>query len=298
MARCFRPSFPASALRSSGRLAARASSGLADAMYGSGRIVSAYAAYESCVRHAHGASTLSVLAVNRPMLAIVGVFMVKLTRSLEDGELALRTATELSHARATTLAHGGLSLAAFYAGDAERSRRHAEAALELVRPSGNAVFEANGHYYAARAAIELGDTPAAVAHAERAVTICRAGAMRFLGATCLATLARLTDEDGRRRALLAEAETSLAEGTLSFNRFWFRENAIEVALLDRDAGEIRRHAEALERAVSSEPFPWAQLVVARGRALADHLEGTDDRRATILERMRAAGWAVGLAALG
>ncbi len=271
-------------------LAARASSGMADALYAVGRLASASRAYEECVESARRAGLLGVLAVNEPLASIAGVFMLELARSRALGEAALARGRELAHRRGETLAHGALSLVAFHAGDAASGLVHAEHAAALGRATGTTVFEANGHYYAARSAIELGDPELARHHAEQGLSLARGGAMRFLGGALLATLARLAEDPAEAAARLAEGAAVLEGPCLSFNRLWFHENAIEHALSVGDADAARRHADAIEAFVAPEPFPWATLIVARARALADD---DDAAVASVLAAMSAAGLVLG-----
>ena len=58
----------------------------------------------------------------------------------------------------------------------------------------------------------------------------------------------------------------MAKGALSFNRFWYRENAIEAALAIGDAALARSHADALLG--ESELPPWARTIGERGLLLA------------------------------
>ncbi|MCB9592095.1 MAG: hypothetical protein H6719_05125 [Sandaracinaceae bacterium] len=106
----------------------------------------------------------------------------------------------------------------------------------------------------------------------------------------LATLARLTDDPDEAAAWLEEGEAIATGPCLSFNRLWFRENAIEHALSVGDSAAVRHHADAIEAFVAPEPFPWATLVVDRARALAD---GDAAALAVVLERMRETGLMLG-----
>jgi len=246
-------------------LAARASSGLADSLYGLGRITSAREAYAECVDTATRASLLGVLAVNEPMLAITDCFLLELDRARREARASLERVTALSHVRGRTLAHGALSLASLYAEDFAEALVHADHARRLGRESATRVFEVNGHFYAARAALGMGDRALARHHAARALSGSRGGAMRFLGAAILALVARLEDDPEVRAAHLAEGAELVDGPTLSFSRFWFLEGAIDVALEQGDAEAARAHADALEAATRDEPFAWAERVIARGR---------------------------------
>ena len=79
----------------------------------------------------------------------------------------------------------------------------------------------------------------------------------------------ICENPAERRAALAEAETLLAAGSVSHNYFWFYREAIETALQAGDWEAVGRYADALERYTRPEPLPWADLHVARARALGE-----------------------------
>ena len=65
---------------------------------------------------------------------------------------------------------------------------------------------------------------------------------------------------------MQEGEALLGEGS-GQSHLWFYRQAIDAALAAQDWAEAERYATALEDYVRLEPLPWAQLIVARGRAL-------------------------------
>jgi len=92
--------------------------------------------------------------------------------------------------------------------------------------------------------------------------------MAYIGPMLLGTLAHLTGDAAERRAALAEGEALLAEGSISHNHLWFYREAIEAALLEADYEAVERYAQAFEAYTRPEPLPWADFLIARGRALA------------------------------
>jgi len=68
--------------------------------------------------------------------------------------------------------------------------------------------------------------------------------------------------------LLQEGEDLLERGCVSHNYLEFYHLGIEVALGIGDASRALRYAAQLEAYTRDEPVPWADLVIARGRALA------------------------------
>jgi hypothetical protein len=82
-------------------------------------------------------------------------------------------------------------------------------------------------------------------------------------------------EQAERDRLLAEGELLLRQGSVGHNHLWFYRDAIEAMLVAGDAAGALRYSAALETYTASEPLPWADLFVARGRALASVLQGRD-----------------------
>ena len=67
---------------------------------------------------------------------------------------------------------------------------------------------------------------------------------------------------------MAEGEAILAQGAVSHNHLRFYPQAIDTALDLGDWAEAERYADALEAFTRSEPLPWSDFFIARGRALA------------------------------
>jgi hypothetical protein len=126
--------------------------------------------------------------------------------------------------------------------------------------------------------------------------------MAFLGPGLLGWLALFTDDPEERQAALAEGEALLAAGSVSHNYFFFYQAAIDAALAASDWAAVERYADALEDYTRPEPLPWADFIIARGRALAAWGRGERDavaaeRLATLREQGRRAGLHSALAAI-
>jgi serine/threonine protein kinase/predicted ATPase len=255
-------------------LRAQALSGLSDAHYGAGRLVTATRMLEECIAAARAEGLLAVEAANLPMLAIMSVFLNRNARAKQLAREALALALTLSRTRSEAISRGAEALACNARGEHEEARLAVLPAFELTRKLGSVVFEETVFYYLAQAQIGLGALDEARDSADRGLALCRAHGAHFVGAALLATRARLEPDRAVQDQLLAEGEGVLAAGTLSFNRFWFYENAIEVQLARGDASSARSLADALSR--TEEPLPWVESIVLRARALADHVEGRRD----------------------
>lgn len=102
------------------------------------------------------------------------------------------------------------------------------------------------------------------------------GTETFVGPWILAVLARATTDAAKRRSALAEGENVLASSKVAHSHLHFYQNAIEVALIDKDWDAPERYASALERYTQTEPLPWSTFVIMRGRALARLGSGQTD----------------------
>ena len=103
---------------------------------------------------------------------------------------------------------------------------------------------------------------------EDAAASSRETGIAYLGAAIAGEIAAVTDAADAREAALAEGEALLAAGAVSHNHLWFRRRAMDAALRAGDWGAVEHHAAALDEYTRSEPLPWADFFVARGRALA------------------------------
>jgi hypothetical protein len=145
---------------------------------------------------------------------------------------------------------------------------HVHRAQEITQTLGAARFEPEnlcflGHVFARTDRIDEARRYAAMALAR-----CRETGMAYIGPTVLGFCASVSDDVAARAAMMAEAETILAAGSPGHNHFWFHRDAIEIGLDENDPGLVERNAAALETFTAAEPLPWANFIIARGRALA------------------------------
>jgi hypothetical protein len=132
----------------------------------------------------------------------------------------------------------------------------------------------------------------ALADAEEAVKISRETSPTFLGPIALSALALASDDPTARQTALQEAEALLRAGAVSHNHLLFPRDAIEAYLEAGDWEGVERTAADLDRYTQSEPLPFADFYVARGRALAAFCRGRSDTAE--LERVRDEGERLGI----
>jgi len=132
---------------------------------------------------------------------------------------------------------------------------------------------------------------APVAHGNDAERAVRAALARC-GALALAM-----EDPAQRREILREGEALLAQGSVAHNHLRFYPDAMVTALELRDWKAVERYAKALEDFTRPEPLPWADFLIARGRALAAFGAGRRDQSIMEeLERLRSDAIRIGFAA--
>ncbi len=259
---------------------ARALGGLGDAQYQRGRMRTAHAHFRKCVDlcEQHGLTSLRLSYV--PMLAATQAYAGDLAGAIGIATKAAAAARRLGDLRAELLAssiHGSLEVyRARYAVALECSTR----SVQLARELGARRFEAEALALSGLALNGLQRREDARAVLQDAVELARVAAPTYCGPWALGAMAMATDEPLALRRLLDEGEALLARGCVSHNHLEFRLLATEVSLRTGDRDGALHHAQALEAYTRQEPLPWADLVIARARAL------TAGDRAAVLETAR------------
>ena len=251
-------------------LEAAALGGLGDADYLRGRMRSAHASFSHCVALAarHGFGRIEV--ANRPMIAIVAMYVHGTREALVEAERAIDSAERAGHGRAETIARHAASIAAFGLGDHATAERHVERALALARQLGAPRFEAEALGFRAELEMATGRADAARVSIDAAIAIARRTGMAYMGPAILGIWTHIVDDPESRAAALAEAEALLAQGAPSHNHFLFRRAAIEACLAAGEGATVLRLAADLEAYAAPEPCPWVDYFVARARVLVEH----------------------------
>lgn len=266
---------------------ARSLGGLADASYLSGHMRTAHLRFSECVELSRQHDFAAVCVANEAMIGWTGIYIDPLERYLESGRHAAELAAELNHPRAEAIARDYVGYALIELEQFDEASEELECGLEAAKNTQAARFEPLGLWGLGKIAYEKGNRAQAVEIGEKALRICRDTAMGYLGPTILGFLARVADDVKARRRYLAEAEELLATGCVSHNYFFVHKDAIEVYLSTQDWDAAEKHASALDAYARSEPLPWSEFQIARGRALAAH--GRSQRSDELkfeLERLR------------
>lgn len=277
-------------------LEAMALGGLGDAEYVRGRMISAYDRFRQCVElcERHGFGRIEV--ANRPMMAFTQWFAGDTRGAVGVADIAIARAARVGHRRAEMIGHHAAFFCRHALMDFEAASRHAQSALTLAQQLGARRFETEALAFLAELHRLAGRRAEAIANAEEAVRISRETSPAFLGPFALGVLALATDDPTARQAALQEAEALLDAGAVSHNHLLFPRDAIEAYFEARDWKRMERCAAELEQYTGSEPLPFADFYIARGRALAAFGRGQSDARELTaeLERIRTQGEQVGI----
>jgi DNA-binding SARP family transcriptional activator len=269
-------------------LKARALSGLGDAVYMAGRLLTARGHFERCVQVAREHNLARVESDNLVMLGAIDYMCLEMRRGLARCREAEALGERIGHPRAVMLACDVACVIHLYLGDAAESERQALRALEISRRLGMRRFEAEQLAGRGEAAFALGRRAEAEALAAASYEIARDAGLTYIGPWILAILAKVTADPQRRRDALAEGERLLTGGCVSHCYLHFYQLAIEVALAGREWDEAERYCLALDEYLSCEPIPWNRFFCARGGALAAFGRGRRDADTLRLLRSLAA----------
>jgi len=267
---------------------ARALSGLADAMYCRGRFSSANRYYTECIDFSRQHGLGRVLAANLSMRGYTFRYRNDPESALSDYREALDLAVRTRHLRAESVAsYAGLYLAEM--GEHDEGEALLRRGLALSISLGSGLLQGAALTALSRLILNIGERGEALALARESIVLLRKSnaGMSFRGASALGALALSTDNDDERRAALAEGRALLQESSMAHNHFNFCEDSIECCLRAGEWDDVEWFAKHLEDYTREEPLPYAELLIARARALAAFGRGERGAAlATKLEQLR------------
>ena len=247
---------------------ARALSGLGDAYYQRGSMVTARKHFAQCIKEARDHDLVGVLLSNLPMLAITHTYCGDPAASRESCREGLELARRVGDLRGELLVHLTMSTGLLMEAQLEDGRHHARQAMQLAKQLGARRFEAECMGIVAQT-VMAEDPVQALQLVREALALGRETGMSYCGPMLLSMVARLTPNGPERAAALAEGDQLLAAGSVSHSYFEFYGNAIEVGLKERDWQSVLHYAGRLEAYTSAEPLPWTDMLIKRARLLAD-----------------------------
>jgi class 3 adenylate cyclase/tetratricopeptide (TPR) repeat protein len=275
---------------------ARALSGLGDAYYSQGRMITALNYFRRCIElsHEHGFGRIAI--GNQYMVAWNRIYLTEMIGAREDAIAAVEAAKRVGHQRAEMVARLTAGRVLVELGELGEAERHIEKGVDLAELLGANRFKPFLMIHLARSRfIQQGPQHDITEMMQQALAISRETGIGFLGPWVLGTLALVANDAEESWAALAEGEQLLAGDCVGHNHYAFYPNAMEVAIRYGDWDALERFASALDAYSRSEPLPWSDFFVARGRTLASYGRGNRDG-ATMQElgRLREEAERVGL----
>lgn len=273
--------------RATGDLEAEANalSGLGDAYFLQGRMRSANEQFRRCVDLARTHGFVQIEVAVTQIVGWTAHFLQDMHGAVELGSAAVELAHRVGHLRAELIARGMLVwVDGIVRGNHAHGRAQLEAAMPLAQTLGAKRFEAQIWMMSAMIALQCDARATAHQHIHTALEICREHGMGYTGPFAYGVLALIeTDRDSCLQAL-ETGEAELARGCVSHNHLYLRALAIDAALAHGEWQLVELNADRLAAYTGSEPLPWSEFVIARGRALARH--GRGERGASLLAELR------------
>lgn len=275
---------------------ARALSGLGDAYYSRGRMITSLDYFRRCIQLCRQFGFGRIEVSNRYMVAWNRLYMNEVEGALEDALAAVESAARVGHRRAEMCARLSTGRVLVEKGDVDAAEPHCERGLELAESLGANRFKPFFMIYLGRILLARnGHRRETVELMEDALEISRQTGFGFVGPWVLSTLALVGDDPAKAASALAEGEAVLKAGCVGHNYFAYYRDAIEVALREGAWDEVDRLAAALTAYSRPEPLPWANFFAAWGLALAAHGRGRrDEETMAALTRLKSEAERVGL----
>jgi class 3 adenylate cyclase/tetratricopeptide (TPR) repeat protein len=248
---------------------ARALSGLGDAYYALGRMMTALDHYRQCIDLCRRHGFARIETGNQYMVAWTRMYQNEIEGSLKDGLESIRAAHRARYQRAEMVAH--LTAARTYVELAKFSEveHHVARGFELVDSLGANRFKPFFVIFLARARLATqGFQPETVSMVREALKIAEETGVHFLGPWVNSTLALASSDRSECEAALSQGERLLARGCVGHNYFAFYCDAMEVALRQQAPDAVDRYALALQEYMAPEPLPWCEFLIKRAGALA------------------------------
>jgi tetratricopeptide (TPR) repeat protein len=260
-------------------LEARAQSGIADALYAQGRMISARAAFQRCVDVCAEEGLAQFALMNRCMIGIIDALLGQPDAGLAVLAEARGVAHALRNRLAETMAYESEGCCCSCADTTTVRARHCRKGSCCARETGARRFEGIILSDLAWVSLHDGDRETARRHAQTSWQICNEVGPRFSGPIALAASPRrprmrrsATAHWPRASACSPKAASRTATSTSTSKRSILRST--------RTHGRRRSAMRASSsRSPGRRPLPYCDLLVARGRALAAAGRGHPDREA-------------------
>ena len=263
---------------------AHALSGLGDAYYSQGQMLTASDHFSRCVElcREHGFGRIE--AANLHVVGHTKLYRCEIAEAAAVAVACAEIAERVGNTRGQMISRTIQALILVDTEDGEGLRFAAEQSLALAKRIGARAWEALGTSYLGIIAYRERAHDEAAGIVAEACRIARETAPKFDAPWVLGILALVAPDGSCRAKAIEEAESILAGDCIGHNHLWFRRYAIAASLNVGAWSEAKRHAGALEAFTRPEPLPWADFFIRWGRAVADWHAG--QRTATLEGELR------------
>ncbi len=250
---------------SSTDLEARALSGLGDAEYNRGRMITANGYFRRCVELAQRHGHRRIEVANRSMVGFSRYYANEIREAYADGAAAAESASEVGHLRAELLGRLMMYWTLYDLADFDRAKEEIGNARRLAERLGSGRFLAQTHTTLASILRREGQREEALETAERAVAISLDSGAGFNGPWAMSELALNTEDDEERQRHLDEGAALLRSGAVAHNHVFFYRNAMDACLESEDWSGVERYGQTLWDFTRQEPLPICDFFIVRGR---------------------------------
>jgi tetratricopeptide (TPR) repeat protein len=244
---------------------AQAYGGIADSQYMEGRMGSACRNFQLVADIAQTHQLIAVQAGAVPAIAHTLLFQAKLREARDAIEEGLDLIQRVGHFRAEVIVRLNFGSLLCEFDEARQGLEQVEIAGRIAERIGAQVWVPLVYSNKGWCQMFLGDRDEALQSARRGAELALETSRALLGPWSLGILALVTDDAAERQASLDQGEAMFSERMVGHCHLWFYRYAIEASLKVRDFDAAERYAALLEDFTRSEPTPWSDLFIARGR---------------------------------
>jgi class 3 adenylate cyclase/tetratricopeptide (TPR) repeat protein len=264
---------------------AQAYSGIGDSHYMEGRMGSAYRNFQLVADIAETHNLIAVQAGGIPAVAHTLLFQSKFKDARQVISEGLELIQRVGHFRAEVIVRSLYGPLLCDLGDPQLGLEQAQIAGRVADRIGAKVWEPMVWSNMSLCQMNLSDSDAAIHSARTGAELALETSRALTGPWCLGILAFITDDEKERNAALDKGEALLSEHAVGHGHLYFYRYAIESSLNAREFDAADRYANLLEEFTRPEPLPWSNLVISRGRTLAD--AGRDPANKEVQVRLNA-----------
>lgn len=259
---------------------ARALSGLGDAAYMQGRVVTALKHFRDCVELAEHHKLLRVIPPNQCMIGNCMAYGLDFDGALTEIASACAAAHRIGDRFGEMFARECEAFVLYAAERFLEAEAPAEAALGLAVKLGARRYEAILQTILGRIRLVQHRSEEARALLDVAMSRAEETGAGFCGPLICGVQALICGPNDAGRDWIARGEALLPQATLVHNHVFFRKIAIDWAIDAANWTMVERLAQALSDYVAAEPNEYAEFFVSRARALAALARNPKDLQAT------------------